>query len=532
MMSGTLNTITYESTGSRDPIWTRVSGDPKQLNASNQQGNVKETVRLDNDGQIASSRKTKGLNVTSTAIFIAGEMAGSGVLALPRAIVDCGWIGLVLVVVFCINAGYGGTRLGACWAILEERYPEHRVPVRNPYATIAYKAYGKRARMLVSGCIQFTLFGAGTVYLLLASQILQELLEDLLPNIGFCIWFFVISVLLCFPMWFGSPKDFWAVGVGALLTIAFACVLMFTQIVMDGLNKETVVKHQTHGFSDFFLSFGTILFSFGGASTFPTIQNDMVEKNKFSYSVAIGFSVILALYLPVSAGGYFVYGEDVDPNIVLSLSRTTLVLLANMMMGIHLVLAFLIVINPVCQELEEIFQVPHYFHWKRCLVRTLMVCVMIFVGETIPKFGKILSLVGGSTVTLLTFVFPPLFYMRLCDQKNVEWMERVWDVVYFLVVVRLTSNVLLMEECRKEGLCLPQIDLPKISIDRIPSGWGKVRVIQPPHTKWLVLRTQFRLGLASRDTSIRSPLGNLGVSDLQWCVQSHMQGPTCPNKGQ
>nr|CAD7437485.1 unnamed protein product [Timema bartmani] len=357
MMSGTLNTITYESTGSRDPIWTRVSGDPEQLNASNQQRNVKETVRLDNDGQIASSRKTKGLNVTSTAIFIAGEMAGSGVLALPRAIVDCGWIGLVLVVVFCINAGYGGTRLGACWAILEERYPEHRVPVRNPYATIAYKAYGKRASMLVSGCIQFTLFGAGTVYLLLASQILQELLEDLLPNIGLCVWFFIISVLLCFPMWFGSPKDFWAVGVGALLTTAFA--------------------------------------------------------------------LILALYLPVSAGGYFVYGEDVDPNIVLSLSRTTLVVLANMMMGIHLVLAFLIVINPVCQELEEIFQVPHYFHWKRCLVRTLMVCVMIFVGETIPKFGKILSLVGGSTITLLTFVFPPLFYMRLCDQKNVEWTERL-----------------------------------------------------------------------------------------------------------
>nr|CAD7258679.1 unnamed protein product [Timema shepardi] len=202
-----------------------------------------------------------------------------------------GWIGLVLVVVFCINAGYGGTRLGACWAILEERYPEHRVPVRNPYATIAYKAYGKRARMLVSGCIQFTLFGAGTVYLLLASQILQELLEDLLPNIGFCVWFFVISVLLCFPMWFGSPKDFWF------------CV------ELDCRGR--------------------------------------------------GDRVILALYLPVCAGGYFVYGEDVDPNIVLSLSRTTLVLLANMMMGIHLVLAFLIVINPVCQELEEIFQVPH-----------------------------------------------------------------------------------------------------------------------------------------------------------------------------
>jgi len=57
-----------------------------------------------------------------------------------------GWIGLVLIVYFCINAGYGGTRLGACWAILEERYQEYRSPVRNPYATIAYRAVGKWGR--------------------------------------------------------------------------------------------------------------------------------------------------------------------------------------------------------------------------------------------------------------------------------------------------------------------------------------------------------------------------------------------------
>jgi vesicular inhibitory amino acid transporter len=53
-----------------------------------------------------------------------------------------------------------------------------------------------------------------------------------------------------------------------------------------------------------------------------------------------------------------------------------------------------------------------------------MVLLMVVVGETIPKFGKILSLVGGSTVTLTTFVLPPFFYMRLCDQKNVEWPEK------------------------------------------------------------------------------------------------------------
>lgn len=65
------------------------------------------------------------------------------------------------------------------------------------------------------------------------------------------------------------------------------------------------------------------------------------------------------MYLPVTAGGYFVYGEEVDSNISLSLTKTWLVTVANILMAIHLVLAFLIVINPVCQELEEILNVPH-----------------------------------------------------------------------------------------------------------------------------------------------------------------------------
>lgn len=74
------------------------------------------------------------------------------------------------------------------------------------------------------------------------------------------------------------------------MTTAISCVLIFTQMVMDGLQNPEPVKRRVHGFHDFFLAFGTILFAFGGASTFPTIQNDMVNKEKFRKSVFIAFS--------------------------------------------------------------------------------------------------------------------------------------------------------------------------------------------------------------------------------------------------
>jgi len=69
--------------------------------------------------------------------------------------------------------------------------------------------------------------------------------------------------------------------------------------------------------------------------------------------------VILALYLPVALGGMLIYGETVAPNIALTLGDSWLVDTSNLLMACHLILAFLIVTNPVSQELEHIFNVPH-----------------------------------------------------------------------------------------------------------------------------------------------------------------------------
>ena len=59
------------------------------------------------------------------------------------------------------------------------------------------------------------------------------------------------------------------------------------------------------------------------------------------------------------------------------------------------------------------------FTWKRCVLRTCMMLLMLIVGLTIPHFGVILSLVGGTTVTACNFVFPPLFYLLLSRQQSV-----------------------------------------------------------------------------------------------------------------
>ena len=97
-------------------------------------------------------------------------MAGSGVLALPNAMIgtgkvyslqtNCllrnpqprtkfslGWAGLALIILFTVNACFSGTRLGLCWVMLRERYEVFRSgEVRDPYPSIGEKAAGPFAR--------------------------------------------------------------------------------------------------------------------------------------------------------------------------------------------------------------------------------------------------------------------------------------------------------------------------------------------------------------------------------------------------
>ncbi|KAE8573193.1 uncharacterized protein [Halyomorpha halys] len=359
-----------------------------------------------------------GLGILTAAIFISGEMVGSGILALPRAIIDAGWYGFLLLIIFGLNSCYCGVKLGQCWEILEERFPECRGISRNPYPDIGERAMGKWGRRSVTICNYFTLFGVATVYLLLASQMMHALLEDYVQELSVCVWILILAVVLTPPTWLGSPKDFWIVGVFALSTTLISCCLIFAQMAIDYNSKNNTVVHKQPALIDIFTSSGTILFSFGGASIFPSIQNDMRNRKKFKLSVTLAFIVILALYLPMTILAYVIYGEASEDNILLSLSPSPLVTCADILMTLHTIMAFLICINPVSLQTENILKIPHEFGFKRCLLRTGIVGLIVIVGETIPKFGKILALIGASTTTLSTFVFPNIFYIKLCNQQS------------------------------------------------------------------------------------------------------------------
>ena len=73
------------------------------------------------------------------------------------------------------------------------------------------------------------------------------------------------------------------------------------------------------------------------------------------------------------------------------------------------------------------FQCTPEFGWQRILVRSVVVGTQLLVSLAVPDFEAILNLIGGSTITALCFLFPPLMYMRLVDMApppGVTWKQR------------------------------------------------------------------------------------------------------------
>lgn len=403
---------------------------------------VTKNVEGGDGGEPGKNGNEGGLSTYQTAFLIAGEMAGSGVLALPRALVKTGWVGVPVIVLMCAIAAFSGKRLGDCWTIIEGRDPDMRTRKRNPYAIIAEKSLGKMWSVAVSLAMILTQFGIAVVYLLLAAQIIEQIFLSLMPTVTICIWYLVVVGAMTPLMLFGSPKDFSFLGVITFFSTVVACILYFIQMMND--IRPFIFRWGIHGFSDFFLAFGIIMFAFGSASTFPTIQNDMSDKTKFNKSIQYSFLAILALYLLMAVTGYAVYGESVGPNFATSLSPTPLSLVGNVLMSVHLVSAFVILINPVSQELEELYKVSTDAIGYRTLIRLSIMAGILFIGESVPRFYTILALVGGTTIALLTFVLPSYCYLNLVNQAPREgqqpvevagWVKLVcWEVIVVGVV--------------------------------------------------------------------------------------------------
>ncbi|CAD5212207.1 unnamed protein product [Bursaphelenchus okinawaensis] len=387
-----------------------------------------------------------GISWLVAAAFIVADMAGGGVVTMPVALLKSGaFMGSVVMILVATAFCYTAHLLGQNWIIMRKRWSQYANHCRKPFPEMAFRAIGPEARIFTAGTIHAMLFGVSVVYLLLSAKIINSLITSLMEfDIGECRMMVLLALVLFPVTLLKSPQDFWIAVVLAMVTTVFAVMLIIVGIVKDDAVCGKVANIPSFDSNEFVMSLGIFMFAFGGHAVFPTIINDMQRPKEFTRSALLGFAGVCALYLPITILGYQVYGDSLTDSVISSIQSKEIREAANFFIAAHCILTLTITINPLNQELENALKLPHEFGTGRVLVRAFILSAVTFLALTVPSFGPLLNVIGGTTVALTSAVLPCLFNMYLVAMESGTQKE---EHISFLKAVKLTSWTRLTVNC-------------------------------------------------------------------------------------
>ena len=90
------------------------------------------------------------------------------------------------------------------------------------------------------------------------------------------------------------------------------------------------------------------------------------------------------------------------------------------------------------------------FGWQRIVSRALVMISVVFVAESVPNFGVLLDLVGGSTITMMALVLPIIFNLSLTtirkkrENKEDEEKISIKEVFQNSDKIKLLANILIL----------------------------------------------------------------------------------------
>ncbi|XP_043482613.1 amino acid transporter AVT1B [Leptopilina heterotoma] len=356
-----------------------------------------------------------GLSVFFATICIIDIFGVFPIIALPRAIVQCGFYGIPLVLVVFGLQIYTASLLGKSWIIATALDPHISRKNRYPLAAVTELTLGPRARSLVTLLLDLTIFGCGIPNILVASQSLQLFglkVSNSEFDLSFCYWLLVVGFFLCPIMWLGSPRDMkWLASISAL-SVSLTAAIVWWCIIEDDSSLSVPSVPTSPAWDKFISGYGMLAFQFDVHPTLMTIQVDMRQPQSINKAVMYSFLVSGSLFGITAGLAVWKYGGGTTANVLQSISPSYAIRAAILITAVQLCLSSALGHSALFQHLEDRWRIQRSFGWKRCALRSAIVFLGVAVGESVPRFDIVMSLIGGTLTGPLVFVLPPIMYIR------------------------------------------------------------------------------------------------------------------------
>ncbi|XP_015956921.1 amino acid transporter AVT1I-like [Arachis duranensis] len=335
-------------------------------------------------------------------------LSGVGILSMPYAVSQGGWMSLILLLIVATVCWYTGLLLQRCM-------DAH--PLIKSYPDIGEVAFGYKGRTMVAIFMYLELYLVAVEFLILEG----DNLEKLFPNMDFKIGslriggkagFVLLTALAILPTtWLKSLGVLAYISIGGVVAslILIVCVVCVGEVDGVGFHQKGDMIHWKRLPS----SVSLFAFCYCGHAVFPTLRNSMKDRTQFYKVLIICFITSTITYGSMATIGYKMFGEHVNSQVTLNLpTKKISTKIAIYTTLINPFSKYAVIITPIANAVEETL-----FLYKgrpiAILIRTTIVLSTLLVALFVPFFGYVMAFIGAFLSVTCSWILPCLCYLKM-----------------------------------------------------------------------------------------------------------------------
>ncbi|KAK2631978.1 hypothetical protein EUGRSUZ_L02171 [Eucalyptus grandis] len=383
-------------------------------------------------------------------------MVGAGVLSLPYAMSELGWgPGVAVLVLSWVITLY------TLWQMVEmhEMIPGRRF---DRYHELGQYTFGEKLGLYIVIPQKLVVeVGANIVYMVTGGISLKKFHDTVCPSPS-CrplktTYFIMIFASVQFAL--SHLPNFNSISgvslTAAVMSLSYSTIAWGASIE-KGVQRDVKYSYRSSTTAgkvfDFFSAMGNVAFAYAGHNVVLEIQAtipstpEKPSKGPMWRGVIFAYIVVALCYFPVALIGYWVFGNKVEANILMSLNKPRwLIALANMFVVIHVIGSYQVYAMPVFDMIETVLVKKLRFKptgTLRFVARNVYVAFTMFVAITFPFFSELLSFFGGFAFAPTTYFLPCIMWLAIYKPRkfSISWWSN-WVCIIIGLLLMILSPI-------------------------------------------------------------------------------------------
>ncbi|KAF1322925.1 Amino acid/auxin permease, partial [Globisporangium splendens] len=173
--------------------------------------------------------------------------------------------------------------------------------------------------------------------------------------------------------------------------------------------------------------FGVASYCFEGVGMVLPLENSMQTKANFTLILVSTVVIITSIYATFGICGYLAFGDATQDVITLNIEGNGgMATLVKLFLCAGLFFTYPVMLFPVFEVLQPLVssgsakegESSQSLEKKAMLLRASVVLLTAIIAAGIPNFGRFISFIGSTCCSLLGFVLPTYFYLRIFDSDG------------------------------------------------------------------------------------------------------------------